>query len=70
MPAEKRAIRAEASAASECTMSGRSPVIRAQPVGELVGVLLVDRDDQAARLRVVAGAQAAQLGVARRAGRG
>ena len=28
-PAEKRAIRAEASAASECTMSGRSPVMRA-----------------------------------------
>ena len=28
-PAEKRAIRADASAASECTMSGRSPVIRA-----------------------------------------
>ena len=28
-PEEKRAIRADASAASECTMSGRSPVIRA-----------------------------------------
>ncbi len=63
VPAAKRAIRAEASGASEVTISGRSPAIRAEPIGEPLGVLLVGGDHEPAGLGVRAGAQVDQLAV-------
>ena len=69
-PAEKRAIRADASGASECTMSGRSPVIRASRSASLSACSLSIATTSATGVRVIAAAQHEQLLVARRAGRG
>ena len=59
-PAAKRAIRAEASGASEVTTSGPLAGQRREPLGQRLGVLLVGGDHEPAGVRVVAGADPLQ----------
>ena len=62
-PAAKRAMRWEASAASEVTISGALAGDAREPAREPLGVLLVDGDHEATGLGMAAPAQGGELGM-------